>query len=67
MSLNTVILIIVIYGSLYVTLCFVLCPFDFGILTIEFSVLCTMVHILNGALHEVEPRRKTNEERKTRV
>ena len=46
------------------TLCFVLCPFDFGVLTIEFSVLCTMVHILNGALHEVEP---TNEERKTRV
>ena len=55
------------YGSLYVTLCFVLCPFDFGVLTIEFSVLCTMLHILNGALHVVEQRWRTNEERKTRV
>ena len=55
------------YGSLYVTLCFELCPFDFGVLTIEFSVLCTMLHILNGALHVVEQRWKTNEERKTRV
>ena len=51
----------------HVTLCFVLCPFDFGVLTIEFSVLCTMLHILNGALHEVEQRWRTNEERKTRV
>ena len=49
------------------TLCFVLCPFDFGVLTIEFSVLCTMLHILNGALHVVEQRWRTNEERKTRV
>ena len=49
------------------TLCFVLCPFDFGVLTIEFSVLCTMLHILNGALHEVEQRWRINEERKTRV
>ena len=49
------------------TLGFVLCPFDFGVLTIEFSVLCTMLHILNVALHEVEPRWRTNEERKTRV
>ena len=57
----------VFYGSLYVTLCFVLCPFDFGVLTIEFSVLCTMLHILNGALHVVEQRWRTNEERKTRV
>ena len=48
------------------TLCFVLCPFDFGVLTIEFSVLCTMLHILNGALHMVEQRWRTNEERKTR-
>ena len=56
-----------VYGSLYVTLCFVLCPFDFGVLTIEFSVLCTMLHILNVALYEVEPRWRTNEERKTRV
>ena len=52
------------------TLCFVLCPFDFGVLTIHFcmlSSLCTMLHILNGAIHEVEPRWRTNEERKTRV
>ena len=56
-----------IYGSLYVTLCFELCPFDFGVLTIEFSVLCTMLYILNGALHVVEQRWKTNEERKARV
>ena len=49
------------------TLCFVLCHFDFGVLTIEFSVLCIILHILNGALHEVEPRWITNEERKTRV
>ena len=47
------------------TLCFVLCPFGFDVLTIEFSVLCTMLHILNGALHKVEPRWRTNEERKT--
>ena len=49
------------------TLCFVLCPFDFGILNVVFSVLCTMLHILNGAIHEEEPRWRTNEERKTRV
>ena len=49
------------------TLCFELCPFDFGVLTIEFSVVYTMLHILNGALHVVEQRWKTNEERKTRV
>ena len=26
-----------------------------------------MLHILNGVIHEVEPRWRTNEERKTRV
>ena len=55
------------YGSLYVTLCFVLCPFDFGVLTIYFCVLCIMLHILNGTIHEVEPRWRSNEERKARV
>ena len=55
------------YGSLYVTLCFVLCPFNFLLLYVEFSVLCTMLHVLNGAIHEVEPRWRTIEERKTRV
>ena len=49
------------------TLCFVLCRFDFDVLTIEFSVLCTMLHILNGAIHEVEPKWRRNEERKARV
>ena len=49
------------------TLCSALCPFDFGILNAVFSVLCTMLHILNGAIHEVEPRWRTNEERKTRL
>ena len=47
------------------TLCFVLCPFDFGVLTISFCILCTMMHILKGAIHEVEPRWRTNEERNT--
>ena len=55
------------YGSLYVTLCFVLCPFESAFLYVEFSVLCTLLHILNGAIHEVEPRWRTNEERRTRV
>ena len=32
----------VFYGSLYVTLCFVLCPFDFGVLTIYFCMLSTL-------------------------
>ena len=56
-----------IYGSLYVTLCFVLCHFNYLLLYVEFSVLCTMMHILNGANHKVEARWRTNEERKTRV
>ena len=30
------------YGSLYVTLCFVLCPFDFGVLSIHFCMLCSL-------------------------
>ena len=55
------------YGSIYVTLSFVLCPFDFGVLTIYFCILCTMLHIFNGAIYEVEPRWRTNKERKTRV
>ena len=32
------------------TLCFVLYPFDFGVFTIHFCILCTMLHILNGAI-----------------
>ena len=51
------------------TLCFVLCPFDFGVLNINFCMLsflflCTMLHILNGAIHEVEPRWRANEEKR---
>ena len=34
------------------------------LLYVEFSVLCTILHILNGAIHEVEPRWRTNEEKK---
>ena len=44
------------YGSLYVTLCFVLFRFEFGVSTFYFRilsfllcVLCTMLFILNGA------------------
>ena len=47
------------YGSLYVTLCFVLCRFDFDVLTFYF---CILLHILNGVIHEVEPRWRRNEE-----
>ena len=50
-----------IYGSLYVTLCFVLWRFDFDVLTFYFHilsflfcVLCTILFILNGAIHEVK-------------
>ena len=30
------------YGSLYVTLCFVLCPFDFAVFTIYFCMLSSL-------------------------
>ena len=49
------------------TLCFALCRFDFDVLYVEFSVLRIMFHILNGAIHEVEPRWRRNEDRKARV
>ena len=49
------------------TLCFVLCRFDFDVLTFYFCILCIMLHILNGVIHEVEPRWRSNEERKARV
>ena len=38
------------------TLCFVLCRFDFDVLTFYFCILCIMSHILNGAIHEVKRR-----------
>ena len=49
------------------TLCFVLWRFNFLLLYVVFSVVCTILHILNGAIHEIEPIWRTNEERKTRV
>ena len=49
------------------TLSFVLCRFDFGVLTFYFCILCIMLHISNGVIHEVEPRWRSNEERKARV
>ena len=59
------------YGSLYVTLCFVLWRFDFGVLTFYFHilsflfcVLCTILFILNGAIHEVKTRYRRKDGRK---
>ena len=56
------------------TLCFVLWRFDFGVLTFNFRilsclfcVLCTMLVILNGAIHEVEARYRQNDGRKTKL
>ena len=43
----------------------VFCVMSF--LYVEFSVLCTMLHILDSTIHEVEPKWRTNEERRTRV
>ena len=34
----------------------VFCVNDFDVLTFYFCILCIMLHILNGAIHEVEPR-----------
>ena len=62
------------YGSLYVTLCFVVCRFDFRVLTFYFRilsfllcVLCTLLFILNGAFHEVETRYRRKDGRKTKL
>ena len=48
--------------------------FDFGVLTFYFrilsfllSVLCTMLFILNGAIHEVETRYRRKDRRKTKL
>ena len=53
------------------TLCFVLWCFDFGvlifyfhILSFLFCILCTMLFILNGAIHEVETRYRRKDGRK---
>ena len=65
------------YGSLYVTLCFVLCCFYFGVLTFYFRVLCflfmrsvffyTMLFFSNGTIHEVETRYRRKDGRKTKL
>ena len=49
------------------TLCFVLYRFDFDVLTFYFCILCKMLDILNGVIHEVEPRWRRNEEGKAIV
>ena len=61
----------VYYGSLYVTLCFVLWRFDFGVLTFYshilsflFCVLCTILFILNGTIYEVKTRYRRKDGRK---
>ena len=53
------------------TLCFVLWRFDFGVLTFYFHilsflfcVLCTMLFILNGAIHEAKARYRRKDGRK---
>ena len=53
------------------TLCFVLWRFDFGVLTFYFHilsflfcVLCSMLFILNGTIHEVETRYRQKDGRK---
>ena len=53
------------------TLCFVLCRFDFCVLTFYFRilsflfcVLCTMLFIFNGAINEVETRYRRKDGRK---
>ena len=56
------------------TLCFVLCRFDFSALAFYFRilsfllcVLCTMLFILNRAIHEVETRYRRKDGRKTKL
>ena len=63
-----------LYGSLYVTLCFVLWRFDFGVLNFTFRilsflfcVLCTMLFIFKGAIYEVEARYRQKDGRKTKL
>ena len=55
------------------TLCFVLCRFDFGVLTFYFRilsflfcVLCSMLFFLNGAIHEADTRYRRKDGRKRR-
>ena len=53
------------------TLCFVICRFDFGVLPCYFRILsfllcalCTILFILNGAFHEVETTYRQKDWRK---
>ena len=50
------------------TLCFVICRFDFGVLTFYFRIFsfllcvqCTMLFILNGAIHDIDEKTVENE------
>ena len=56
------------------TLCFVICRFDFDVLTFYFRilsfllcVLCATLFILNGAIHEVETIYRRKDVRKTKL
>ena len=53
------------------TLCFVICRFDFRVLTFYFRILSfllcvlgTILFIINGAIHEVETRYRRKDGRK---
>ena len=46
------------------TLCYVLCPFDFGVLTIEFSVLCTMLQIFKRRTSRGRAKMENKQEKK---
>ena len=39
----------------------VFCVINFDVLTFYFCILCIMLHVLNGAIHEVEPRWRRGE------
>ena len=48
---------VTVYDKLRKPICdIVFCVIDFDVLTFYFCILCIMLHILNGAIHEVEPR-----------
>ena len=54
---NRIIALTIILAKLRKPICdIVFCVIDFDVLTFYFCILCIMLHILNGAIHEVEPR-----------
>ena len=54
------------YGSLYVTLCFVLCPFVFGVLTIYFCILSSLFVYNVANFKRRNSRSRAKMENKTR-